>query len=346
MGEGSAVGIFPEGTSHSRPSLAELKTGAARIALGAFERRGEVFPIVPIGLTLRRKERFRSQALALLGDPVEWGDLGPRGVEDREAVRELTRRIGAALQRVTVNLETWEDAPLVEWTEAIWAAEHRSYDDRGEQLARIGVISTMLASLRRRPVDGGAAASEPRVDIPRLAGEILEHRGRMSALRLTPRDLSSSRPRLGYRVLDPVSALVAAVGLLLFWIPYKLTGRIAALARPTPETQSTYRLLIGVLVYTAWVAGLTAVAGRLGGALAALAALVGIPVLGLVGLKIRERRREQRKQWKKVSQVLRRKDLIPFLRTRQGEIAAELEALWEAWQRGEISASVALEKAD
>ncbi|MDQ3556229.1 MAG: 1-acyl-sn-glycerol-3-phosphate acyltransferase, partial [Gemmatimonadota bacterium] len=32
---GDAVGIFPEGTSHSAPGLVTLKTGAARIALGA-----------------------------------------------------------------------------------------------------------------------------------------------------------------------------------------------------------------------------------------------------------------------------------------------------------------------
>jgi len=351
LGEGSAVGVFPEGTSHSRPSLGELKTGAARIALGAFERYGEVFPIVPIGLTLRRKERFRSEALALLGDPVEWHDLGPRGIDDREAVRELTARIGASLGRVTVNLETWEDAPLVEWTEAIWAAEHRAYDDRGEQLERIGAISRILASLRRQDSTAEAAAEAPasggaRVDIPKLAAEVFEHRERLGALRLEPRDLSGAgggKARLSYRVADPVSAVVDVVGYLLFWFPYKLTGRVAALARPTPETQSTYRLLLGVIIYTAWVVGLAVLAGRFGGALGASLALVGVPVLGLAGLRARERRREQRRQWQKVARVLPRRELIPFLRTRQREIADRLAELWGAWQRGEITASVALD---
>jgi 1-acyl-sn-glycerol-3-phosphate acyltransferase len=352
LGEGSTVGIFPEGTSHSEPSLGELKTGAARIALGAFERRGEAFPIVPIGLTLRQKERFRSRALALLGEPVEWSDLGPRGVEDREAVRELTTRIGASLRKVTVNLETWQDAPLVEWTEAIWAAEHRAYEDRGEQVATIATISTILASLRRGHEGAGEAAAEAalgarQVDVPELAAEILEHRDRLRALRLEPRDLSDqgpSRPRLRYRFLDPFSVVIDTIGYLLFWIPYKLTGRVAGLARPEPETLSTYRLLIGVIVYTLWVAGLAAIAGRFGGPLAAALAFAGVPLLGLIGLKVRERRLGQRRQWQKVSRVLPRRDRIPFLRARQGEIAGKLDELWQAWQRGEISASMALDE--
>ena len=37
LAQGDAFGIFPEGISHTRPELAPLKTGAARIALEAYE---------------------------------------------------------------------------------------------------------------------------------------------------------------------------------------------------------------------------------------------------------------------------------------------------------------------
>ncbi len=53
LGDGAAVGIFPEGISHSEPSMSPLKTGAARIALGATERAGRMCrnrpdrPLVP-----------------------------------------------------------------------------------------------------------------------------------------------------------------------------------------------------------------------------------------------------------------------------------------------------------
>ncbi|HSM09548.1 MAG TPA: lysophospholipid acyltransferase family protein, partial [Gemmatimonadota bacterium] len=74
LADGDAVGIFPEGISHNRPGLAELRTGAARIALGSVGRVGETFPIVPIGMVLRDKGRFRSEASAIVGSPIDWGD--------------------------------------------------------------------------------------------------------------------------------------------------------------------------------------------------------------------------------------------------------------------------------
>jgi hypothetical protein len=63
------------------------------------------------------------EAHVVVGAPIPWQDLASRRVEDQEAVRELTSRIEEGLRGVTVNLEGWEDAPLVECAEAVWSAE-------------------------------------------------------------------------------------------------------------------------------------------------------------------------------------------------------------------------------
>ncbi|MBV9110003.1 MAG: 1-acyl-sn-glycerol-3-phosphate acyltransferase, partial [Gemmatimonadetes bacterium] len=145
LAEGSAVGIFPEGTSHSEPSLVPLKTGAARIAMGAAMRTGGAFPIVPVGLSFREKETFRSDAVAVVGDPVAWDDLAGTGPQDRDAVRELTRRIDEALHDVTVNLERWDDAPLVETAEAVYAAELPVEHAPDARVERLGEAAEALA---------------------------------------------------------------------------------------------------------------------------------------------------------------------------------------------------------
>src|SRR5690606_25587955 len=93
LANGAAVAIFPEGISHSEPSLAPLRTGAARIALGAASVIGGAFPVIPVGLDFRDKERFRSEALSLVGQAVSWDDLAALGTDDPDAVRELTERI-------------------------------------------------------------------------------------------------------------------------------------------------------------------------------------------------------------------------------------------------------------
>src|SRR5687768_17245052 len=107
LAEGAAVGIFPEGLSHSDPSLAPLKTGAARIALGTFAAHGVRVPIIPVGTVFRDKNVFRSEALVTVGQPIAWDDLSPDAGGDGRAARELTQRIEQALRDVTVNLEQW-----------------------------------------------------------------------------------------------------------------------------------------------------------------------------------------------------------------------------------------------
>src|SRR6266536_4223833 len=55
LGQSGAVLIFPEGTTHSNPELAPLKTGLARIALRARDEGVKNLNIVPIGLSFEEK---------------------------------------------------------------------------------------------------------------------------------------------------------------------------------------------------------------------------------------------------------------------------------------------------
>ena len=66
---GGAFGIFPEGVSYTESELQPLKTGAARIALSAAAR-GIPVTIVPVGLSYRRKQRFRGRVLVQYGRPI------------------------------------------------------------------------------------------------------------------------------------------------------------------------------------------------------------------------------------------------------------------------------------
>lgn len=59
---GGAVGIFPEGQANDEPHLLPVRTGAARIALGAHARGAMGVRIVPVGLIYEDKQRARSRA--------------------------------------------------------------------------------------------------------------------------------------------------------------------------------------------------------------------------------------------------------------------------------------------
>src|SRR2546426_11718567 len=110
LDRGGAVALFPEGISHDRPALQPLRTGAARIALGA-DRAAAPIEIVPIGLTFEDKRLFRSRLLLCAGELIA---VEPASADDAEAVRALTEAIDAGLRAVTLNTDSWRTAKLVE----------------------------------------------------------------------------------------------------------------------------------------------------------------------------------------------------------------------------------------
>src|ERR1041384_4077804 len=102
---GAAIALFPEGTSHSDPKLKPLKTGAARIALGAAAALPQDLPltIVPAGLYYRAKQTFRSAALLRYGDPLPVERLvqAPGAEPPADAVRALPAHPAARLAQGT-----------------------------------------------------------------------------------------------------------------------------------------------------------------------------------------------------------------------------------------------------
>ncbi len=327
LAAGHAVGIFPEGLSHSAPALAPLRTGAARMALGAVPGTGGAFPIVPLGLVFRTKDVFRSDALVLTGEPVPWDDLAPAGVGDADAVRELTGRIDAALRRVTVNLEHWEDRPLAECAVRIWEAERGAAPAPAERVARLEITTRVLAAVR--------AERDPAALT--LAGDVRGYCRRLARLGLRPADLradvgvarglSWSTRRLP--LVFPLAASVAALGLALFYVPYRLTGWIAGRLRPVTDQIATHKLLVGIPVYGLWIAGLAVAVGLRVGTVAGALILAAAPAVGMAGLLVRERWRGAWRDARRFLVLRSRRALAVQLADRQHELADRLHALYE-----------------
>jgi 1-acyl-sn-glycerol-3-phosphate acyltransferase len=334
LSRGAAIGVFPEGLSHSEPALARLKTGSARMALGFAGRHGRPLPLVPVGFVLREKARFRSEAMAFFGDPIVWDDLADRGDEDRNAVRELTRRIDTALRQVTVNLEQWEDEPLVRCVEEIWQAEIDEKAAPEAQLVRVRTTTEVLASLRRQGNDSWIG----------LARSLESHRRRLARLRLTPSDLKTSTDvttalawtlrRL--HILAPVAFLAATIGAVLYWPPYRLTRLAARMAPPDEDVQSTYKLMSGMVLYPLWTLLLGGLAWWFFGPWRGGLVLVVMPLVAVVGLWIRERWRGAWSDVRRYFTMRSRRELVAALQRRQSDLTHQLRQLYESWQSGEV----------
>lgn len=104
--EGELIIIFPEGHSHETPRLYPIKTGAARMVLGAQERGSTVPKVIPVGLTYSEQAKFRRSVLVQIGEAVDTDDL-PEGQEAK--VLALTNRIQARMEKLVLNAGSWEE---------------------------------------------------------------------------------------------------------------------------------------------------------------------------------------------------------------------------------------------
>ena len=121
------IAIFPEGISHDEPQLQKMKTGAARIAIGAVSHPtapAAGLKIVTVGLYYTSKTSFRSEALIRYGEifEVEPIQLDENDEPPRDAVAELTAKIESSLRDVTLNLETESELDAVLKAEALFSS--------------------------------------------------------------------------------------------------------------------------------------------------------------------------------------------------------------------------------
>jgi glycerol-3-phosphate O-acyltransferase / dihydroxyacetone phosphate acyltransferase len=261
--EQSAVLVFPEGISHDEPQLQRLKTGAARMALLACDAGAAELVIVPIGLVYRDKERFRSEVATVIGAPIPVRPYLESAAEpgDASVVKQLTEDIAAGLARTTVNLEEWEDLPLLEAVDAIWRIDDPSRTARIKQLAE-GV--QLLRTFAPERLDAARAM-------------IVEWTERLDELGLEPRDLSPEHaaaraaPRraltFGLRNLfiGLVGLPVATFGALFFAAPFWTVHLLYLLARPGRDVAATVKVLASLVFFPAWHALATFAMWRLFG---------------------------------------------------------------------------------
>ncbi len=115
--KGGCVGVFPEGRNSPRLQVGQLRTGIARIALGAEARQGYELGlvIVPAGVNLEHREFLGSAVLLRFGKPIRVSDYAELHRQDPEqAVLRLTDDVQQALRRQTLHLEDERLARLVD----------------------------------------------------------------------------------------------------------------------------------------------------------------------------------------------------------------------------------------
>jgi glycerol-3-phosphate O-acyltransferase/dihydroxyacetone phosphate acyltransferase len=128
---GRVLAIYPEGTTHAETRVQQIKTGAARIALGYEAARAAALPgslpplaLIPVGLSFEARKSFRSRVLIAFGEQLPLDSHAARARQDPvAAVRELTHAIQAAMEAEVVHVERLEIAEVVRAIEELYRGE-------------------------------------------------------------------------------------------------------------------------------------------------------------------------------------------------------------------------------
>ena len=271
---GGTIAIFPEGTTHSDPQLRELKTGAARIALGA----NLDVAVIPTGIYYTAKHAFRSSALVMFGAPIRATPVpvDEHGEPPPDEVATLTTAIDYGLDQVTLQADSHAALDLIARAEDIFTAD----DDQplAEEL-----------DLRRRFIEGYRflRRHDP-MRLSRLQSSIAQFEAELRRERF---DVHELKPRIDWLALIRTLVLLplALAGAIVTYPTYRLVGVLAnRFAKGEGAMIATMKFLGALGLYPLTFIALAAVFGWRFGLAAGLASLMVLPLLGYIALRVFE----------------------------------------------------------
>lgn len=296
---GRAIGIFPEGLSHDASQLARLKTGAARLALGAVARGTEV-TIVPCGLTFINPKEFRSRVLVQYGPPIVLGaaaadELAATAKAQAQATtgddagkpeaaitaRLLTDRIERGLRGLTVNAIDWETIRLLDAVRRLYQPPAIDIEDRVELARRFNTHYPKV---------------KDRAEVVHAMKRVKAYQTRLDELGLSDREIAG-----GLRAGAAARRVVRYLMLVFFWLPLMLPGAplhlpAVGLARlagkkltPRKDVIATTKVLAGMGIVFVFYAAAAVAFALWKGWLWALAVGCMLPLSGYATLKVIDR---------------------------------------------------------
>ncbi len=324
MADGATVAIFPEGTAHDEPHLLPLRTGAARMALGARAEGARGLQIVPVGLTFDDKLALRSRALAMVGEPLDldaWlTRRGEPGADDsnRDTVRDLTGELARRLGALTPEFSSLDEAAALRRSAEI-TLRTTTPGDGDVALHRVTQLTGQLSlasAAAKADVAERLSSYQRALDVVGLDDDALVSDA-------SPRRLAAEGVAVMARTV--AMAPLAAAGAVVNAVPYAVVRGVGLLAKK-PANKGTLQVLAGLVLFPIFWAVAGVVVGRRKGWLAGLAAALVASVGGYATVLEFERAVKLRRAWRGAE---RRWDV----RGRVGQLLQARAALVDAVER-------------
>ncbi|GAB2857949.1 hypothetical protein GCM10027044_17430 [Hymenobacter ruber] len=246
LGRGGTIMIFPEGTSVSERRLRPLKTGAARIALGAEARHHFKLglKVIPVATNYFDPSKFRSDVLLNVAPPIIVADYAAAYAQDPdEAADQLTEAIRVALERrLVITRDAAEDA-FVQQIERIFGSHLNPDDDPDTLYDNFQLSRTLLQALPWAEQHFPERLTAARTQFETYLADLRRHG-------LTDEALDSQRRGSVVGLLNLVfGAPVWLYGVINNYLPYILPSAVAKRATKDVEFVAPIMLVMGMITF-------------------------------------------------------------------------------------------------
>jgi 1-acyl-sn-glycerol-3-phosphate acyltransferase len=254
-GKGTIL-IFPEGISVSERKLQEIKTGAARIALGAESQyAGLNVGIVTIGLNYSSPQHFRSEVFLNVGEILWAKDFKKDETHEHLAVENLTNSIKNALENHIITTQNQEEDTLVKNIELLYKQKLAEEFDLSSSKAEEEFLITKKIIEAIRYFE----KSNP-LKIQQLKEKMSFYIRQLERLNLKDEHLNLKRKQhIGGAMFKVIFYIIFGFpfyvyGILNNYIPYILPSKIADNVNDEIEYRSSIMFATGILSFTLFYA--------------------------------------------------------------------------------------------
>ncbi|MCH7536101.1 MAG: 1-acyl-sn-glycerol-3-phosphate acyltransferase [Bacteroidetes bacterium] len=323
--ERGAIIIFPEGLSKTQRRLGPIKTGAARITLGA-EAQNEFklgCTIVPIGINYSDPHAFYSDLLLNIGEPIQLADYQKIYEEnDRGAVQELTDRIKRELENNTVVIQDEELDGLIANIETIYRSKLReTSEDEEEQ-------SVHNFRLSKEIVDAVHHFNRHEPErVSTIKSKIENYLGGLRHLKIRDTQMRGQEGANFFLSWLYLVVLFPAylIGFVINYIPYKMTGVVTSRFLNREDFRGSLQLASGMFIFLIFYVGIACSVLLFFSKWVALVTLGLSYPFGLFALHYARQFYRMKSNWRFMELFMKDVNQLAKLATMREEIIEELE---------------------
>lgn len=260
LNSGKSILIFPEGISLPERKLKEIKTGAARMALGAEDKTGFTsgITIVSIGINYFDNGRFQTNVVINIADPINLTEYKNSYAQNpQNTVKLLTQRIETQLEENTISIEEKETDEFIARIEKLYKPLlFKEYNlDKRNKSSEFFLTKKMLEYLEYFKQNDPWRLTEIRNKTSHYFSALANLNINDEHVRKTQNQKHFFIKMLGGFFYFLLGLPIILTGIVFNIIPYYITDFLAKKISPFLEYRVALSMVLGMFIYIGFYSG-------------------------------------------------------------------------------------------